>query len=314
MTGHGNSILFKASSEIMQTVETLNEGLKRAYTLTITAKDIDKRVDAELKKVAPQVRMPGFRPGKVPANLVRKMHGPSLMQDALNSSIQEGIQQLIADQKIRPAIQPSVSLDDGVSQVARDQLEGARAHVQQPSGGGAGLAEEAGQQDKAGDLPRVLFGHDGGCLWIGAMRQFEVEGVRMVVRFTARSSLLLFCLAFAASSLARLWPAAGTHWLRRNRRYIGVSFAISHGIHAAAIIAFAVMAPALFMEATSPASFVFGSIGYAFIIAMTVTSFDRTAAMLGPRAWRILHTSGIYYLWVQFMISFGMRIPDMPNY
>lgn len=97
----------------MQTVETLNEGLKRAYTLKITAKDIDKRVDAELKKVAPQVRMPGFRPGKVPANLVRKMHGPSLMQDALNSSIQEGIQQLIADQKIRPAIQPSVSLDDG---------------------------------------------------------------------------------------------------------------------------------------------------------------------------------------------------------
>ncbi len=97
----------------MQTVETLNEGLKRAYTLKITAKDIDTRVDAELKKVAPQVRMPGFRPGKVPANLVRKMHGPSLMQDALNSSIQEGIQQLIAEQKIRPAIQPSVSLDDG---------------------------------------------------------------------------------------------------------------------------------------------------------------------------------------------------------
>ena len=97
----------------MQTVETLNEGLKRGYTLKITAKDIDTRVDAELKKVAPQVRMPGFRPGKVPANLVRKMHGPSLMQDALNSSIQEGIQQLIADQKLRPAIQPSVSLDDG---------------------------------------------------------------------------------------------------------------------------------------------------------------------------------------------------------
>ena len=96
----------------MQTVETLNEGLKRAYTLKITAKDIDSKVDAELKRVAPQVRMPGFRPGKVPANLVRKMHGPSLMQDALNSSIQEGIQALIAELRIRPAMQPSVSLDD----------------------------------------------------------------------------------------------------------------------------------------------------------------------------------------------------------
>ncbi|WCM29270.1 trigger factor [Sphingomonas sp. QA11] len=97
----------------MQTVETLNEGLKRAYTLKITAKDIDSKVDAELKRVAPQVRMPGFRPGKVPANLVRKMHGPALMQDALNSSIQEGVQTLLAEQKLRPAIQPSVSLDDG---------------------------------------------------------------------------------------------------------------------------------------------------------------------------------------------------------
>lgn len=97
----------------MQTVETLNEGLKRAYTLKITAKDIDSRVDAELKRVAPAVRMPGFRPGKVPANLVRKMHGEALMQDALNTSIQQGIQELIAEHKLRPALQPSVSLDDG---------------------------------------------------------------------------------------------------------------------------------------------------------------------------------------------------------
>ena len=97
----------------MQTVETLNEGLKRAYTLTIPAKDIEARVDAELKRVAPQVRMPGFRPGKVPANIVRKMHGPALMQDALNTSIQESIQSLIADKQLRPAIQPSVALGEG---------------------------------------------------------------------------------------------------------------------------------------------------------------------------------------------------------
>src|SRR3546814_7487516 len=97
----------------MQTVETLNEGLKRAYTLTITAKDIDARVEKEVKTLAPQVRMPGFRPGKVPANLVRKMHGEALQQDALNSSIQEGVQKLLADNKLRPAMQPSVELEDG---------------------------------------------------------------------------------------------------------------------------------------------------------------------------------------------------------
>ena len=95
----------------MQTVETLNEGLKRAYTLKITAKDIDSRVDAEVKRVAPQIRMPGFRPGKVPANLVRKMHGEALTQDALNTTIQEGVQKLLADHKLRPAMQPSVSLE-----------------------------------------------------------------------------------------------------------------------------------------------------------------------------------------------------------
>ncbi|KQM41083.1 trigger factor [Sphingomonas sp. Leaf10] len=95
----------------MQTVETLNEGLKRAYTLTITAADIDSKVDAEVKRVAPTVKMPGFRPGKVPANLIRKMHGEALAQDALNSSIQDGIQALIAEQKLRPATAPQVSLD-----------------------------------------------------------------------------------------------------------------------------------------------------------------------------------------------------------
>ena len=97
----------------MQTVETLNQGLKRAYRITISAKDIDARVDEELKKIAPQMRMPGFRPGKVPANLVRKMHGAALEQQALNSAVQDGVQQLIAEQKLRPAMQPQVALEEG---------------------------------------------------------------------------------------------------------------------------------------------------------------------------------------------------------
>ena len=66
----------------MKTVETENKGLKRAYKLTIPAKDIDARVDGEIKRIAPTVRMPGFRPGKVPPNLIRKMHGEALMRDA----------------------------------------------------------------------------------------------------------------------------------------------------------------------------------------------------------------------------------------
>jgi DMSO/TMAO reductase YedYZ heme-binding membrane subunit len=152
------------------------------------------------------------------------------------------------------------------------------------------------------------------CVWIAGMRHFEVEGVRMAIRFTARTSLLFFCLAFSAAALARLWPNAFTRWQRRNRRQLGVTFAASHALHAAAIFAFAKMDPAGFAAATSLASYIFGGIGYAFILAMTVTSFDITAAALGPRAWRALHLVGGYYLLLQFTVSFGKRIPDMPLY
>src|SRR5690348_1458155 len=80
--------------------------------LTIPAKDIEARVDKEVKRIAPQVRMPGFRPGKVPPNLIRKMHGEALQRDALEASVQEGVQQLLTEQKVRPALQPQVELDD----------------------------------------------------------------------------------------------------------------------------------------------------------------------------------------------------------
>jgi trigger factor len=97
----------------MQIVEKTNQGLKRAYTVKIPAKEIEARIDAEVKKVAPQVRMPGFRPGKVPANLIRKMHGPALHSDAFNASVRESVDTLMREKKLRPALQPKVDLDKG---------------------------------------------------------------------------------------------------------------------------------------------------------------------------------------------------------
>jgi len=97
----------------IKTVETENEGLKRAFMLTIPAADIEARVEQEVKRIAPQVRMPGFRPGKVPPNLIRKMHGESLRGDALQGAVQDGVQQLLTDNKIRPALQPQVELNEG---------------------------------------------------------------------------------------------------------------------------------------------------------------------------------------------------------
>jgi trigger factor len=96
----------------IKTVETQNEGLKRAFMLTIPAKDIEARVDEEVKRIAPQVRMPGFRPGKVPPNLIRKMHGEALQRDALQGAVQDGVQQLLQERNVRPALQPQVELDE----------------------------------------------------------------------------------------------------------------------------------------------------------------------------------------------------------
>jgi trigger factor len=100
----------------MQIVEKTNQGLKRAYTLKIPAKEIEARIDAEVKKVAPQVRMPGFRPGKVPANLIRKMHGPALHSDAFNASVRESVDTLMKEKKLRPALQPKIDLDETYEQ------------------------------------------------------------------------------------------------------------------------------------------------------------------------------------------------------
>jgi methionine sulfoxide reductase heme-binding subunit len=123
---------------------------------------------------------------------------------------------------------------------------------------------------------------------------FDVDGIRLVIRTTARTSLLLFSLAFTASAVYRLWPNAWTGWQRNNRRYLGVSFAVSHAVHAIAILIFASLDPEQFRQMVSAGTFVLGGVAYLFIIAMTLTSFDRTAAWIGPLRWRILHTCGAY--------------------
>src|ERR1700755_2819848 len=95
------------------------------------------------------------------------------------------------------------------------------------------------------------------CAGIVGMRGFDADGIRMVIRFTARTSLLLFCLAFSAAALTQLWPNAWTRWQRRTRRQLGLVFAASPGLPAIAIVAFAAVAPLGFAKATSLASYVF---------------------------------------------------------
>lgn len=129
--------------------------------------------------------------------------------------------------------------------------------------------------------------------------------LRIAVRFTARISCILFILAFTASALHRLTANPVTNWLLQNRRYFGLSMAIAHGFHALAIAGVAVFSAENMVRDNHLAI-----LGYVFIILMAATSFKRPAAVLGRRNWRILHTLGMYYLWLSFTFSFAKRLSE----
>ncbi|MDJ0690752.1 MAG: hypothetical protein QNJ41_19855 [Xenococcaceae cyanobacterium MO_188.B32] len=126
------------------------------------------------------------------------------------------------------------------------------------------------------------------------------QSMRIAIRTTARTSCLLFVCAFVASPLRYFWSNNITKWLRVNRRYLGVAMAVSHGFHAIAIIGLAILTADSSLNNNHG-----GNLGYFFIIAMTATSFPSTAALLGNQNWKILHTVGMYYLWLAFIYTFS---------
>ncbi len=142
-----------------------------------------------------------------------------------------------------------------------------------------------------------------------ASHGWDVDGVRLAIRATARTSLILFALAFTAGALVELMPSEATRWQRRNRRYLGVSFAVSHFIHLGVIVTLAIMDPAVFWKLTTITNIMLAGSAYLFIAAMTATSFDRAAAWLGPRRWRLLHLVGGWYIWISFATAVGKRVP-----
>ena len=142
----------------------------------------------------------------------------------------------------------------------------------------------------------------------------DAEGLRMLIRVTARSSSVLFLLAFTASAAVRRWPSSATRWQLANRRQIGLGFAVSHTIHAAAIAGFATVDPLGFHAATSTGNVVSGGLAYVFIVLMAATSFDGAVRWLGPKRWKLLHLTGLYFLWISFVITFGKRIPMSAGY
>lgn len=134
---------------------------------------------------------------------------------------------------------------------------------------------------------------------------FSESTIRLAIRLTARTSCLLFLLAFLASTLHYFWHNQISHWLKVNRRYVGLSMAVSHSYHALAIIGLAILAPDPYYYNNHG-----GNLGYLFIFLMTVTSFERTSNLLGNRTWKIIHTVGMYYLWLAFTVTFTDRLSE----
>ena len=95
---------------MMQVTETLNEGLKRAYKLMLTAQELDDKINEKLAEAQPEVEMKGFRKGKVPMALLKKQFGPRLMGEAMQEAVDGAMNKHFEDSGDRPALQPEVKM------------------------------------------------------------------------------------------------------------------------------------------------------------------------------------------------------------
>ncbi len=114
----------------MQVKETLNEGLKRGYQVTVTADELDAKVNDKLAEAQPEIEMKGFRKGKVPMALLKKQFGPKVLGEALQETIDAAMNEHFEKSGDRPAMQPEVKMtnedwkegDDIVVEMAYEKL------------------------------------------------------------------------------------------------------------------------------------------------------------------------------------------------
>ena len=110
----------------MQIKEIKQDGLSHEFEITIPANDIDVRVDAKLMEYGKTVRIQGFRPGKVPLNVLKKRYGNAIMGEVLESAVNETSDKIMRDKKLKPAMQPKIevkSFDAGADLVYSMNVE-----------------------------------------------------------------------------------------------------------------------------------------------------------------------------------------------
>jgi trigger factor len=94
----------------MQVTETLSQGLKREYSIILSADDLGRRLDGQLAEMKEKVRLNGFRPGKVPVAHLKRVYGRSIMADVMQEAINEANKQIVDENGLRLAQEPKVEL------------------------------------------------------------------------------------------------------------------------------------------------------------------------------------------------------------
>jgi len=107
----------------MDVTETLNEGLKRGYTLKITGAELDAKVNEKLEEARGDIEIKGFRKGKAPIALLKKMYGEKVMGEAMQQAVDEAMSGHFEKSGDRPAQQPAMEMVDGENWKQGDDVE-----------------------------------------------------------------------------------------------------------------------------------------------------------------------------------------------
>jgi len=124
------------------------------------------------------------------------------------------------------------------------------------------------------------------------------EGISSMIQLSVRCAVPLLYLAFAASSLQILFPGPFSRWLLRNRKYLGLCFAAAMAWQGFFILWLVTIYSDYYVnEVYVLRDAIEGVLGYLFLTAMTLTSFRFARRHMQPKQWKLLHKSGIYFLW-----------------
>lgn len=107
----------------MQVTETVSEGLKRELTITIGADTLNERVEGKLGEMKDQVRLKGFRPGKVPPAHLRRTFGRQVMTEVIQETVTNSSAEALQERELRPALQPEINLDGEIEQVIEGKAD-----------------------------------------------------------------------------------------------------------------------------------------------------------------------------------------------